>query len=370
MQARSASVRAIRSVSATRCLSSSSKDLVFAPRVLSGIQPTGIPHLGNYCGAIAKWVELQDQPTEISDPLEIRRSRLYTVVDQHAITVPFDSSRMPAQVRSTVATLLAAGLDPARNVLFKQSDVSFHTELAWYLSCITPIGWLNRMTQFKQKQQQQKMESSLGLMAYPVLMAADILVYKATHVPVGEDQTQHLELARDIASTFNDRFERVVFPRPSPVENDKQSSLYRIMSLRHPTNKMSKSDVTANGRIDLTDSPEQIRKKIMSATTDSIDGISYDKTERPGVSNLLSILSAVTDQTLDELVAEHANRRTGDFKKIVADAVIAKICPIGDRIRQYEADQAYLNQVLDEGADRARELAGETMREVKQAMGL
>ncbi|KAJ0399443.1 hypothetical protein P43SY_005382 [Pythium insidiosum] len=288
----------------------------------------------------------------------------------HAITVPFDPTRMPAQVRSTVATLLAAGLDPKRNVLFKQSDVSFHNELAWYLSCITPIGWLNRMTQFKQKQQQQKMESSLGLLAYPVLMAADILVYKATHIPVGEDQTQHLELARDVASTFNDRFQRDVFPRPSPVENDKQSSLYRIMSLRHPTNKMSKSDATANGRIDLTDSPEMIRKKIMSATTDSIDGISYDKTERPGVSNLLSILSAVTDQTMDQLVAEHANRRTGEFKKIVADAVIAKICPIGDRIRQYEADEAYLDQVLEEGADRARELAGETMKEVKQAMGL
>ncbi|TMW64107.1 hypothetical protein Poli38472_014224 [Pythium oligandrum] len=354
--------RLLRSVSphGARALSAA-----VTPRVLSGIQPTGVPHLGNYCGAISKWVALQDNQTA-----ETRGQRLYTVVDQHAITVPFDNKKMPRQVRSTAATLLAAGLDPKRNILFKQSDVAYHTELAWYLSCITPIGWLNRMTQYKQKEQQQKMESGLGLLAYPVLMSADILIYKATHVPVGEDQQQHLELARDIAATFNDRFGHDVFPKPMPVENDKQASLYRIMSLRHPTSKMSKSDPSANGRIDLTDSADQIRKKIMSATTDSIEGISYDKTERPGVSNLLSILSAVTDATMDELVQEHATRRTGEFKKIVADAVIAKICPIGERIQQLENEPAYLESVLAEGAEQASALAAKTMQEAKKAMGL
>lgn len=288
------------------------------PRVLSGIQPTGVPHLGNYCGAISKWVELQTGTTDQ------RSQRLYSVVDLHAITVPFDPLRMPGQIRSMVAALLGAGLDPQQNVLFKQSDVHYHTELAWYLGCITPIGWLNRMTQYKQKAQGEKMESGLGLLAYPVLMAADILVYKATHVPVGEDQQQHLELARQIAATFNDRFKSEVFPKPFPVESDKQDALYRIMSLREPAKKMSKSDPSPLTRIELTDSADAIRKKIMKAQTDTIDGIFYDKQQRPGIANLLSIFSAVTDQTVDELVNEYATSQTGVFKKSVADAVIAK----------------------------------------------
>lgn len=285
--------------------------------MLSGIQPTGIPHLGNYCGAISKWVDLQSAEQD-------RSKRLYSVVDLHAITVPFDPKQMPSQIRSMVAALLGAGLDPTQNVLFKQSDVQYHTELAWYLGCITPIGWLNRMTQYKQKAQGEKMESGLGLLAYPVLMAADILVYKATHVPVGEDQQQHLELARMIASTFNDRFGETVFPKPFPVENDKQETLYRIMSLREPTKKMSKSDPSHLTRIDLTDSPELIRKKIMKAQTDAIEGISYDRQDRPGISNLLSIFSAVTDKNIDQLVQEYSSSQTGAFKKSVADAVIAK----------------------------------------------
>lgn len=299
-------------------------------RVLSGIQPTGVPHLGNYCGAIAKWVALQDA--------EPRVLRLYSVVDLHAITVPFEPRRMQPQIRSMVASLLGAGLDPSRNVLFKQSDVRAHAELAWLLGCITPIGWLNRMTQYKQKSQDARMESGLGLLAYPVLMAADMLLYRATQVPVGDDQQQHLELARMIAATFNDRFGHVegglgeVFPKPFPVvdstsENAKQEALYRIMSLREPTKKMSKSDPSAMSRIELTDSADEIRKKIMKATTDAINGISYDKQARPGVANLLSIFSAVTDQSVDALAAEYANSQTGAFKKSVADAVVAKCVP-------------------------------------------
>jgi tryptophanyl-tRNA synthetase len=295
-------------------------------RVLSGIQPTGVPHLGNFCGAISKWVDLQDgfDLQEDTTTLQSRLSRLYAVVDQHAITVPYDPATMPSQVRSLVAALLASGLDPKRNVLFKQSDVRYHTELAWYLGCITPIGWLNRMTQYKQKEQAQKMESGLGLLAYPVLMAADILVYKATHVPVGDDQIQHLELARDIAATFNSRFQRDVMVKPMAVESDHQQSLYRIMNLREPTTKMSKSDPSPKSRIDLTDTGSQVRKKIMGATTDSLDGIWYDKSERPGISNLLSIFSAVTDQSVDALVAQYGNYRTGEFKREVASAVVAK----------------------------------------------
>lgn len=288
-------------------------------RVLSGIQPTGIPHLGNYCGAIAQWVALQEQPHTETQPL-----RLYSVVDLHAITVPFDHERMPAQVRATVATLLGAGLDPTKNILFKQSDVREHTELAWLLSCITPIGWLQRMTQYKQKAEQGKTESALGLLAYPVLMAADILLYRATQVPVGHDQLQHLELARMIATTCNDRFQCELFPKPFPVLRREDEELVRIMSLREPTKKMSKSDASALARIDLSDDPALIRKKIMKAQTDATAGIAYDKQARPGVANLLSIFSAVTDRPIDDLVHEYGHMQTGVFKQQVADAVIAK----------------------------------------------
>jgi tryptophanyl-tRNA synthetase len=309
------------------CLYCTKKDMQ-EQRVLSGIQPTGIPHLGNYCGAISKWVELQDiEKGTKSNP----SNRLYTVVDLHAITVPFDPSKMHQQIRSTLASLLGAGLDPKKNIIFKQSDVIYHTELAWLLGCVTPIGWLNRMTQYKQKAEQQRMENGLGLLAYPVLMAADVLLYKATQVPVGEDQQQHLELARMIATTFNDRFQRPnLFPKPFPIvtktdnKNQNQAPFYRIMSLREPTNKMSKSDPSTMSRIELTDTSEMIHKKIMKAQTDGINGISYDKHKRPGISNLLSIMSAVTNQQVDTLVKEYEHFPTGKFKQTVAEAVIAK----------------------------------------------
>ncbi|ETK92183.1 tryptophan-tRNA ligase [Phytophthora nicotianae CJ01A1] len=353
-------------------------------RVFSGIQPTGTPHLGNYCGAIAKWVALQGSEPVSSALINAPPTRLYSVVDLHALTVPFEAERMPDQVHSMVAALLGAGLDPTRNILFRQSDVAAHAELAWLLSCITPLGWLQRMTQFKQKAAAAKTESSLGLLSYPVLMAADILLYRATHVPVGEDQQQHLELTRMIATTFNDRFGsnrpdgKEVLPKPFPmVEEDtttltgaQRKSLARIMSLRDPTKKMSKSDQSKLSRIELTDSADDIRKKVRKATTDAISGIYYDREERPGVSNLLDIASAVTGQSVAQLEAQYADYGTGAFKDSVADAVIAKIGPIGERIKQYEADQKYIDKVLADGAAQAAELAAVTMKDVKEVMGL
>ncbi|RLN44516.1 hypothetical protein BBJ28_00010793 [Nothophytophthora sp. Chile5] len=341
-------------------------------RVFSGIQPTGTPHLGNYCGALAQWVALQDAAAPAT--------RLFAVVDLHALTVPFSAAQMPAQVRGMTAALLGAGLDPKRNILFRQSDVAAHAELAWLLSCLAPLGWLQRMTQFKQKALAARSDCSLGLLAYPVLMAADILLYRATHVPVGEDQLQHLELTRMLAATFNDRFGskradgREVLSKPFALveeqPDDKQRALARIMSLRDPTKKMSKSDPAPRSRIELTDSADDIRKKLRKATTDAVAGISYDREARPGVSNLLDIASAVSDLSVAQLEAQYADYSTAAFKDSVADAVIAKICPVGERIRQYEADESYLDDVLAAGADQASELAAVTMKDVKDVMGL
>ncbi|KAL3665399.1 hypothetical protein V7S43_009435 [Phytophthora oleae] len=383
----------------TRCASSTNittqSDDQRERRVFSGIQPTGTPHLGNYCGAIAKWVALQEPSRMTSSSVSSESdaamsststspTRLYSVVDLHALTVPFEAQRMPDQVHSMVAALLGAGLDPSRNILFRQSDVAAHAELTWLLSCITPLGWLQRMTQFKQKAAAAKSESSLGLLAYPVLMAADILLYRATHVPVGDDQQQHLELTRMIATTFNDRFGsnrpegNEVLPKPFPmVEEDtttltgaQRKPLARIMSLRDPSKKMSKSDTSALSRIELTDTADDIRKKLRKATTDAISGIYYDREKRPGVSNLLDIASAVTDQSVVQLEKQYADYGTGAFKDSVADAVISKICPIGERIKQFEADPEYIDQVLANGAAQASELAAVTMKDVKEVIGL
>lgn len=361
-----ASVASRTATCGRRCLSTGSPSSHPA-RVLSGIQPTGVPHLGNYCGAISQWVALQDAEESGGE----KPTRLYSVVDLHAITVSFDAAKMPTQVRSMVASLLGAGLDPTKNILFKQSDVHAHAELAWLLGCITPLGWLNRMTQFKQKAASQKNDSALGLLAYPVLMAADILLYRATHIPVGEDQLQHLELARQVAATFNDRFGngKEVLLKPFPVRTA-DADLARIMSLRDPTKKMSKSDPSPMSRIHLTDDADTIRKKIMKAQTDAIAGISFDKADRPGIANLLEILSAVTDERVDDLAAQYADYQTGAFKQSVADAVIARVCPIGERILKYEADQMYIDSVLADGAAKASELAAVTMADVKTAMGL
>ncbi|ETW05739.1 tryptophan-tRNA ligase, variant 3 [Aphanomyces invadans] len=335
--------------------------------VFSGIQPTGVPHLGNYCGAVSKWVSLQQQSHGGADA----DLSLYSIVDLHAITLPYKPSKLQANIHGLLASLLGCGLDPKKSILFKQSDVAQHTELAWLLSCITPLSWMQRMTQFKQKSQQKDSNAvSLGLLSYPALMAADVLLYKATHVPVGDDQQQHLELARMIATTFNDRFQTNLFPKPIPQRDDPNDALVRIMSLRVPTEKMSKSDASPMSRIDLTDSPDTIVKKIRKAQTDAIPGISYDKAARPGVSNLMSILSAVTGQSLEDIQTQYGTHQTGQFKQVVADAVVAKIGPIGHRIQTYQADPAYLNDLLRDGRDSAAAIAASTMVEVKAAMGL
>lgn len=359
-------------------------------RVFSGIQPTGTPHLGNYCGAIAKWVALQEAERsfdgDVATSLRSTPStttRLYSIVDLHALTVQFDAQKLSDHVHSMVAALLGTGLDPTRNIVFRQSDVAAHTEFAWLLSCITPLSWLQRMTQYKQKTAMARTESSLGLLAYPVLMAADILLYRATHVPVGEDQQQHLELTRMIATTFNNRFKahcldtKQVLCKPFAYIDDTltgtgvpKPSLVRIMSLRDPSKKMSKSDLSSYSRIELTDTAETIRKKVRKATTDTIDGISYDRKARPGVSNLLEIASAMTGHSVGQLEAQYGNYGTGAFKDEVADAVIAKICPIGERIKQFEADRDYVDKVLANGAAQASELAAATMKDVRKAMGL
>ncbi|OQR95227.1 tryptophanyl-tRNA synthetase [Achlya hypogyna] len=334
--------------------------------ILSGIQPTGVPHLGNYCGAVAKWVGLQN-----SAPVP-RESQLYTIVDLHAITMPYDHTQLQANIRDLGASLLGCGLDPAKCILFKQSDVREHTELSWLLSCVTPLSWLNRMTQFKQKSQQSNNHESvsLGLLSYPVLMAADVLLYKATHVPVGDDQQQHLELARMVATTFNDRFQRPVFPKPIPVRENPDEALVRIMSLKDPTKKMSKSDPAPGSRIDLTDEPDVISKKIRKAQTDAIEGIFYDKEGRPGVSNLMTILSAVTEMPIADIEAQYGSYQTGQFKGVVAEAVVEKIGPIGKRIAQFQTDSAYLDAVFLDGQEAASVIARQTMAEVKTAMGM
>ncbi|EQC40504.1 tryptophanyl-tRNA synthetase [Saprolegnia diclina VS20] len=333
--------------------------------ILSGIQPTGVPHLGNYCGAVSKWVELQNH-TQAP-----RTSQLYMTVDLHAITMPYDATQLQRNIRDLGASLLGCGLDPTKCVLFKQSDITQHAELAWLLSCVTPLSWLHRMTQFKQKSQQKDQNNvSLGLLSYPVLMAADVLLYKATHVPVGDDQQQHLELARMVATTFNDRFKQPVFPKPIPVREDPTDQLVRIMSLKEPTKKMSKSDPAVGSRIDLTDGPDVILKKIRKAQTDAIDGIFYDKDGRPGVSNLMSILSVVSDKSIEDIQRDYGSYQTGQFKNVVAEAVVEKISPIGARIAHFQQDPAYVDAVFADGRDAAATIASSTMAEVKTAMGL
>nr|CCA17414.1 unnamed protein product [Albugo laibachii Nc14] len=331
-------------------------------RILSGIQPTGIPHLGNYCGAISHWAKFQKENKN-----GLKRSDLmFTIVDLHAITVPYDPKNMQSRVRDTLATLLAVGLDPLKCTMFKQSDILLHADLSWRLGCITPLKWLQRMTQYKCKTEQQQKDADFGLLAYPILMAADILLYRATLVPVGDDQQQHLELARMIATAFNHRFKCSLFDPPMPHLSEHE--MCRIMSLRDASKKMSKSDPSAWARINLNDSEKMIQKKISKAQSDGISGITFNKLERPAISNLLSILSAVTESTIPSLVSQYENYQTSAFKKVVADAVISKISPIRRRIREYQKDSGYLDTVLENGASKASIIAAETMDRVRKVM--
>ena len=327
-------------------------------RIFSGIQPTGNLHIGNYLGAIRNWVALQRD-----------FECIFCIVDLHALTQPQNPDELRASTREVTAAYIGAGIDPDRCIIFNQSMVSAHTELAWLLGCLTPLGWLNRMTQFKEKAPKQRDMAGLGLYAYPVLMAADILVYKATHVPVGEDQKQHLELARDIAGAFNRRYEREFFPLPEPQIF---GAATRVMSLRDGTKKMSKSDSSDYSRINMTDDADAIALKIRRAKTDPkpLPGDGDGLEGRPEVDNLIGIYAALAGLTRDAALARFAGRNFSEFKDALSDLAIEVLGRIGSEMRRLMADPGYIDAILGRGAERAREIADPVLREAQQISGL
>ncbi|HEX8104672.1 MAG TPA: tryptophan--tRNA ligase [Solirubrobacteraceae bacterium] len=324
-------------------------------RIFSGIQPTGRKHLGNYIGAIRQYVAGQDR----GDPA------IYCIVDLHATTVAYDPAELRERVYDAAAVLLAAGLDPERCLLFRQGDVPEHTELCWLLSSVTAVGELNRMHQFRDKSAAQRELVSAGLLFYPVLQAADVLVYRAGEVPVGDDQREHLELMRDVAQRFNARFgETLVVPehRIPPVGA-------RIMDLQNPERKMSTTVGGEEGRVYVLDEPKAIEKKFKRAVTDSGSEVRRGP-DKPGITNLIDILAAITDRTPESVEAEHAASRYGDFKAAVADAVVAHLAPVRERYTELRGDEAALEAVFAAGAERARAMASETIADVREAMGV
>ena len=324
------------------------------PRVFSGIKPSGEMHLGNYLGAVRQWAAQQDD-----------HDALYCVVDLHAMTEPFDAAGLGAATRQTGTALLAVGLDPARCILFVQSHVAAHTELTWILNCVATFGELRRMTQFKEKGKGQE-SVSVGLFGYPVLMAADILLYDTDEVPVGDDQRQHLELTRDVAARFNHRFgDTLVVPKATvpPVAA-------RVMDLQDPTSKMSKSIDSPQGTVLMLDPPDVVAKKIKSAVTDSGTGVRYDPAGKPGVSNLLEIYAAATDGDVAEAAAEFDGQGYGAFKGAVADAVIALLGPVRERYAALAADPGEVDRQLEQGAEKARAIAGPVLERARRAIGL
>lgn len=327
-------------------------------RIFSGVQPTGNLHLGNYLGAIRNWVRLQE---EFGDCL-------FCVVDLHAVTVWQDPADLRANTREVAAAMIAAGIDPAKNVIFNQSQVPAHAELAWVFNCVARMGWLNRMTQFKEKAGKNRENASVGLFAYPNLMAADILAYKGTHVPVGDDQKQHLELARDIAQKFNNDFKVDFFPIVEPLIFGEAT---RVMSLRDGSKKMSKSDPSDQSRITLTDDADTIAKKVRKAKTDPLPlpDKAEDLGERPEAANLMGIYAALSDQDLSAVIASHGGGQFSDFKKELADLMVAKLQPITDDMRRLSADTGYIDGVLRDGAEKARALSQPVMDEVFDIIG-
>ena len=323
------------------------------PRVLSGIQPTGSPHIGNYLGALKNWAKIQYDYDSI-----------YCIVDLHAVTVYQEPVELRAKIEELAGMLLAIGIDPKHSALIVQSSVAGHAELAWMLTCVTPIGWLERMTQFKAKAAAQETIGD-GLMQYPVLMAADILIYQAAIVPVGDDQSQHLELTRDIAQRFNSLYgDTFVVP-----ETRLPTVGARIMGLDEPEKKMSKSAAGSGHAVSLLDPPEVIRKKILRATTDSNPAVDFE-TAGAGVRNLLSIFQAFTECSDEALRTQFSGMRYGDLKKTVAEAVIAALEPIQKRYREIAAETGYIARVLEDGAEKVRPVANDTVHKVKRAMGL
>jgi tryptophanyl-tRNA synthetase len=324
-------------------------------RIFSGIQPTGRKHLGNYIGAIRGYVEGQER----GDPA------IYCVVDLHAITVPYDPAELRARVYDTAAILIAAGIDPGRSILFRQADVEEHTELCWLLSGVTAHGDLNRMHQFKEKSARQRELVSAGLFFYPLLQAADVLAYRAHEVPVGDDQRQHLELMRDIAERFNERFgEILVVPEHRIPEVGA-----RIMDLQDPTSKMSTTSGSESGRVYVLDEPTAIVKKFKSAVTDSGSEVVRGP-DKPGISNLIEILAVVRGVDPAEIERDFEGRRYGDFKTAVAEEVADHLAPTRERYEELRGDEAALEEILRGGAERARTMAAETLADVRRAMGV
>jgi tryptophanyl-tRNA synthetase len=338
----------------------------FHQRVFSGVQPTGNLHLGNYLGAIKRFVELQAQ-----------HECVYCVVDLHAITVWQEPEELTRNIREVTAAFIACGIDPKKHIVFNQSQVSGHAELAWIFNCVARLGWLNRMTQFKEKAGKDRENASVGLYAYPNLMAADILVYRATHVPVGEDQKQHLELCRDIAQKFNNDFGKRIsdlgfgdayFPLTEPLISGPAT---RVMSLRDGTKKMSKSDASDNSRINLTDDADTIAQKFRKAKTDPHPFPSDIKEmeQRPEADNLAGIYAALADTTAENVVKEFAGAQFSKFKEALTELAVTKLGPIGAEMKRLTADPGHIDQILADGAARARVIANQTMKEVGKIVG-
>lgn len=325
-------------------------------RVFSGVQSTGNLHLGNYLGAIKNWVAMQKE-----------MECIFGIMNLHAITTPQNPVALRQSTREVAAAFIAAGIDPKKSIIFPQSAVSAHAELAWILGCFTPLGWLNRMTQFKEKAGKQKDLAVLGLYGYPVLMAADILGYHATHVPVGEDQKQHLELARDIAGAFNRFVGEEFFPLPEPKI---MPTAARIMSLRDGTKKMSKSDESDYSRINLTDDADAIALKFRKAKSDMVEGIHYDEEKRPEVSNLIHIYAALSDQTVEAVVGSYASSNLSNFKTALTDLAVAKLSPITERMRELMRDVTELDSLLKTGSDRAATIAEPILKATMDKIGL
>ena len=338
----------------------------FPQLVFSGVQPTGNFHLGNYLGALVKFVELQKT-----------FDCVYCVVDLHAITVPQDPAELTKHIREVTAAFIASGVDPQKNIVFNQSQVPEHAELAWVFNCVARLGWLNRMTQFKEKAGKDRENASVGLYAYPALMAADILVYRATHVPVGDDQKQHLELTRDVAQKFNNDFAASIaakgygdafFPLPEPVI---QGPATRVMSLRDGSKKMSKSDPSDYSRINLADDSEAIAQKFKKAKTDpdalpsEIDGLAG----RPEADNLVGVFAALAGQTKQDVLSDFGGKNFSAFKTALIDLAVAKLGPVGAEMKRLQADNSYIDGVLRNGAERASALARVNMAAVKDILG-
>ena len=328
-------------------------------KIFSGVQPTGNLHLGNYIGAIRNFVDLQNENNEC----------IFCVVDLHAVTVKQDPKTLKQNIRETASTFLASGINPKKSIIFNQSSVSAHTEASWLLSCVARMGWLNRMTQFKEKAGKDKEKASVGLYVYPILMAADILLYDATHVPVGEDQKQHLELARDISKKFNADFNSTDFFRiPEPLI---QENFARIMSLKDGTKKMSKSDPSDLSRINLTDTESEIINKIKKAKTDTglfpnnIDNLK----SRPEIENLIGIHSSLSGIKIEKLLDEFKDQNLSKFKENLSELLVKKISPISKEIKKLNDDISYIDQVLREGSEKAKEISSKKIEDIKKKFG-